>query len=71
MIKYCNFEIYISLDRSGISKLIETWRNYEDASFSKVKESAEKLHTNIFNFKANLRKFYMINGQARMLNRIF
>ena len=77
MIKYCHPKVYISLDSVGISKLIDALRKNESYDYfdeeenlnahGKVNERAEKLYSNIFNYKASLRKYYIINGQAKIL----
>ena len=65
LLKYFNFEIYILLDTSNIEELLRIGTTSND---EKVKMLAQSITSKIYTFKADLRKFYIKNGYAKILN---
>jgi hypothetical protein len=68
MIKNWNHQIYNSLDTEGINELIN---NCKPIELSDENDEIQKVSFNIFSsiekFKSSLRKFYIVNGYAKML----
>jgi hypothetical protein len=59
-------QAYIMLDTLGINKMIEDCKN--DEMNVELNRLAEKLAANVVGFKANLRRFYVVNGYPKKLN---
>jgi hypothetical protein len=74
LIKNWNFEIYILLDRDGINAFINrckhclTGEEPEDDVEVKIKLMATNISNQIFNYKASLRKYFIMNGYPKKLN---
>jgi hypothetical protein len=68
MIKNWNNQIYNSLDTEGINRLIN---NCKPTELSDENDEIQQISYNIFSsiekFKSSLRKFYIVNGYAKML----
>ena len=68
MIKYWNHQIYNSLDTDGINKLIDTCKPaILDEDDDDIQQISFNVSASIEKFKSSLRKFYVINGYAKML----
>ena len=70
MIEHWNFKIYILLDTEGINRLIETCQSDhgsedEDEDYEDLKELSNDIKTKINEYKANLRKLYILDGYVK------
>ena len=72
LIKNWSFEIYILLDRDGINAFIDRckrkfFEDEEDEIDGEIKIMANNISNQIFNYKASLRKFFVMNGYPKKL----
>jgi hypothetical protein len=71
LIKNWSFEIYILLDRNGINAFIDRCKQslYEEEYYYKIeiKLMANNISNQIFNYKASLRRFFIMNGYPKKL----
>ena len=63
MIDSWNFTIFMYLDTQNINKFIHQCQHKEKST--EINTLSNKIETQIFDFKANVRKFYIKNGFAR------
>jgi len=76
LIKYWSFEIYILLGRDGINAFIERCKlsifehveEFYESDENEFMLTANNISNQIFNYKASLRKFYVVNGYPKKLN---
>jgi len=65
LIKYWSFEIYILLDQKGINEFIDACKQHLE--HDNIILLANSISNQIYNYKAGLRKFLVINGYPKVL----